>query len=131
MSICASRCRNICRRSSPVIAGPGAPGAVETTTRTVNAYGSVFGRPLAVCLLEPPPFSLPVNPSGSPLGNIASSAGTLTDASRPLNDEPRTVLPSQNEELTGANLRHVDDLVRVWWAFRRRQIARQQGEEPA
>ena len=28
------------------------------------------------------------------------------------------------EELTGTNLRHVDDLVQVWWAFRRRAIRR-------
>ena len=95
LSISASRCRNICLRSSPVITGPGAPDALETTTRRVKAYGSVFGRPLAVCVLGPPPFSLPVKPAGSSLGNIASSEATLTDASRPLNDDACAVLPSQ------------------------------------
>ena len=31
------------------------------------------------------------------------------------------------EELTGASLRHVDDLVQVWWALRRRRFPRQEG----
>jgi hypothetical protein len=31
------------------------------------------------------------------------------------------------EELTGTNLRHVDDLVQVWWAFRRRSIRPTEG----
>lgn len=31
------------------------------------------------------------------------------------------------EELTGTNLRHIDDLVQVWWAFRRRSIRPTEG----
>ena len=62
--------------------GPGAPAALETTTRTVKAYGSVLGRPLEVCPV--PPFSLPVKEVGSPCGNIALSVAVLTLASRPL-----------------------------------------------
>ena len=50
--------------SSPVIARP---RAVLTTTRTVNAYGCVLGRPDSVCGW--PPFSLPLNDSGLPGGN--------------------------------------------------------------
>jgi PucR C-terminal helix-turn-helix domain len=32
------------------------------------------------------------------------------------------------EELTGTSLRHVDDLVQVWWALRRRGLPRQEGQ---
>ena len=76
----ASRCRNSWRRSSPVMTGPGAPAALETTTRTVKAYGSVLGRPLEVCPV--PPFSLPVKEVGSPCGKkicrTSEGAGVAT-----------------------------------------------------
>ena len=44
----------------------------------------MLGRPLELCAL--PPFSLPVNDVGAPLGNIAASVAVLTLASSPVND---------------------------------------------
>ena len=66
--------------------------AVLTTTRTVNAYGRVFGRPFEVC--ASPPFSLPLNP-WTLAGNLASSVAVSIFASVPLYGVVWTVLPSQ------------------------------------
>src|SRR5579859_590205 len=72
------------------MAGRPPAAAVETTTRTVNAYGRVFGRPFEVCASTP--FSLPLNPS-TPIGKRAASAAVSISASVPLNGVVCTVLP--------------------------------------
>src|SRR3954447_11310069 len=92
-----SRCRNAWRRSSPVICG--LEPTVVTTTRTVNAYGIVFGRPFDVWAGSPP-FSLPANDDGLPGGNSAFSVAVFTCASWPLWELLRWVVPSHQVEET-------------------------------
>src|SRR3954462_15570774 len=92
-----SRWRKNWRRSSPDIA---VPDVAVTTTRAVNAYGIVFGRPLEVWAVAP--RSLPSNDPGLPAGKRAFSALTSCSASVPRIVEEFAVEQSQKLEDTAA-----------------------------
>ena len=85
------------RRSSPDAPGFGPLGVLVATTRTVNPYGSLFGRPLDVCP-APCPLSRPLKLPASD-GKRFLRSPMLSEATTPLMRAVRP-LPLQTLELT-------------------------------